>query len=754
MRKGKFEKDQSLISFKKLLIQFIVIYILIIGIYFTSTLWMGSLNNNVYEAENKVITLLNNREEVSETEILVAKRALEESAISYERSQKIINYGLSGLTVFLSIYLMLISIFSYRKFRENSLALEASVKEAEDDNRFKTMFLANIIHEIRTPLNAIIGFSEVLSKDLIASKNGTYAEVIHSSANQLLPIVNDILDISKIESGNIALENRSFDIKELMHQIYELYKIRAEDQDIDMVFIFDRQTPRMVRGDSLRLQQVIANLLSNAIKFTPEGGTVTMNMTLLDDDQEQVNMKFSVEDTGIGIPEEAHERIFEAFSQADGGVSRNFGGTGLGLAISQKILDMMQSKLELESHRRQGSKFFFEVMMEKDLRSAQEDEPLNIIRKIGVYPQYIALLRVHQHLLEIIGRSGEVEIINNIKGDIDFNLICLFRRERVMEDYHTIKLFYPNVPILYIGDKRQLDTADISRFDGFINVNEPGMEISGTIEALLSYDQVEMNVNRHYDGRILIFEADDSIKLLLEVLLEKVGLLVDIVDSGQEAISFINAYAYDMIFIDIDMAENEGVKVAEQIMTIAKEENRAYVPIIAITADALKDNRDQYIQLGMDDYIPKPLSENNLDSILRKYMSEQLDVPKGNTARKKVVVPQKLPKKKSFAPYDPEAAAEKVGVDRSTMDMLLDNFFIEFDSEFVRLKSAVNSWDNIKTAKIITTLKDITMNLFFEKGLTLLQEVDDLLKKNRIEDIHLEVIEEYFNDLRSELKIK
>ncbi len=323
------------------------------------------------------------------------------SDVRFQDVGHILLYGFVIFVAVLMLYLLVISLKGYKHIRRHTKGLEASVVESEQANKAKTMFLANMTHEIRTPLNAIIGFSEILKKELIQTKNGAYADVIQSSANLLLSTINDILDISKIESGNILLENRPYDIKELLHHISDMYQIRAAEKNLHMNMDIDSRIPRMVRGDSLRLQQVISNLLSNAIKFTPEEGTVTLQVECIEEDKTWVYMKVAVIDTGIGIPKEAKERIFRPFSQADGGVVRHFGGTGLGLSIAQNILKLMDSKLSLTSEPGRGSEFTFKIKLDKDLRHSEEASDSDV-KSIALYPQFLALLKMHQDLVEVI----------------------------------------------------------------------------------------------------------------------------------------------------------------------------------------------------------------------------------------------------------------------------------------------------------------------------------------------------------------
>lgn len=403
----------------------------------------------------------------------------------FDSGNRIYLYGLIGSLLAIVVYLIIISIIGSQRIRRNSEALEQSVKMAEEANEAKSMFLANMSHEIRTPLNAIIGFAEVLEESVVEEKNKDYAGVIYKSATTLLSIINDILDLSKIESGKIILEMRSFDVHDLMESIVDLYTVRAQAKGLRMYFVIDKMVPRLIVGDSLRLQQVVSNLLSNAIKFTPEGGSITLSVVILEHYEEKAYLEFSVKDTGIGIPEEAQELIFKPFSQADGGVSRTFGGTGLGLTISQKILHAMHSHLELTSFIRQGSTFSFKAFFEKDQHL---NKALQVVDRtkptIGLYPPKLAKHTAYDRLAIILENIANPEYLANIDGVLDVDIICLFSHSGIMDDYHTLRLYYPKTPVIFIGEGRYISKEDEKLFVAFYKNPILESHFTKTVEGL------------------------------------------------------------------------------------------------------------------------------------------------------------------------------------------------------------------------------------------------------------------------------
>lgn len=662
------------------------------------------------------------------------------------------NYGwyiIAGISLLGIVYLIGVAFVGVRLIRQNTEALQKSVKTAEKANEAKSQFLANMSHEIRTPLNAIIGFAAILNNELEDGKNRQYAGVIHRSANMLLSIINDILDLSKIESGKIILELRPFDIHNLLREIVDLYTVRAEQKGLRMVYAIDQQVPRMIVGDSLRLQQVISNLLGNAIKFTPEGGTITLSAMHLQSYGERVYLQFCVEDTGVGIPKEAQEKIFKPFSQADGAVTRTFGGTGLGLTISQKILQAMQSRLELKSFVNKGSIFSFKVYMEKDMRESSRILNAHII---GLYPRDVAKGHLYSQMVDMLEQRGEVQYLSQARNGGAFKLLCLFGHDNVMDIFHTFKLYYPETPILYAGERRYLAPGDMDKFDAFFELPVNEAHVAGALERLLNPRTEEIIAEVHFDGRVLVAEDNATNRLLIQILLERTGLTVDFAKDGYEAVNAVKKFEYDMIFMDIHMPSKDGLTATKEILLIEKDEHRLHAPIIALTANALKGDKEHYIASGMDDYMAKPISESQLASLLNKYLKATPSKLKRKGPDQSMDVPGEGDRAKPMAyTYDPDEAAKKIGVDETTMAMLLENFFFTFDRDFMKLKNAISFRDDEMASEAAHFIKGATMNLFMEEGVTLLQRAEDLANKGDMNQIDLVTIERYFRTIKSQI---
>ena len=339
----------------------------------------------------------------------------------------------------------------YRKQVEEEL-LQARDSAMEASNT-KSLFLANMSHEIRTPMNSIIGFTQLLEKTAANKTQKEYLNIIESSADTLLDIINSILDFSKIESGKFELEKTGFDIFKELEGMIETLSFKANEKSIDLVFLLDPTLPRILSGDSLRIKQVLTNLIGNAIKFTDRGGYVYIKIVLesVDEEARTVNVSFSVEDNGIGIPEDKQGSILEPFTQADCTVSREYGGTGLGLAISDKIVAMMGGKLSLESEPGKGAKFFFtlgfDVLKEED---GAGPKSMNLNLKVALYgsrregPSQERVIRTY---LEHLGCS--IYLLDEITDLVD------------IEDVHVLIMSIPPIDIEAIRTARVITSAPI-----------------------------------------------------------------------------------------------------------------------------------------------------------------------------------------------------------------------------------------------------------------------------------------------------
>lgn len=537
-----------------------------------------------------------------------------------------------GIEVLLVISIIILSRRLIREVNTTNRRLVELAENAEAANQAKTTFLANMSHEIRTPLNAIIGFSDILSVSELPAKENEYAGIVARSAKSLLAIINDILDISKIESDVFDISYESFQIEGFLEQITELYSVKADEKKIQLSYYYDQLIPDYIIGDSFRLQQVISNLLSNAIKFTPQKGQVSFKILLLESKKDKVVLRFAVKDTGIGISEKGQEKIFEPFTQADDSITRKFGGTGLGLSISRKIVSAMGSKLVMESEEHRGSLFSFDVEFDVDQSHKKIDEIKNEIT-FGLYPNQVHDHLMKERLVDVLNHFGEVVVNAGEVYHKEIDYLFGIEGNEMHVETQNVKMMYPNVPIIYVSKDLNLSNDESKEYYQIVREPFYKTKFEKMIARLMSKGKnsggrVEEEI--YFNGTVLVAEDNSTNQILMRVLLEKLGVSIVFADNGMEAIQKFKENEVDMILMDVHMPILDGVNAMKDIRQLEQGKANKRVPIIAITADAIKGDRERYMQLGMDDYLPKPIEINRLIGVFARYLPRTTEKVEGH----------------------------------------------------------------------------------------------------------------------------
>ncbi|WP_345975186.1 nitrate- and nitrite sensing domain-containing protein [Sulfurimonas sp. HSL3-7] len=532
-------------------------------------------------------------------------------------------------------------------------------ENAKEASEAKSMFLANMSHEIRTPLNGIVGFTELLKDTDLQEEQREFIDIIEKSSENLLEIINNILDLSKIESNKLEIEEIVFNPIEEFDSAVEVYGVRASEKHIDLGCFVDPELERPIKGDPTKLKEIIINLLSNAVKFTSSGGSVNVDIRKVPiDEPNRTRIRFSVEDSGIGVTAEQKANIFEAFGQADISTSRKYGGTGLGLTISSRFVELMGGKLDLESEPGHGTTFFFELEFE-------EIETLNESVS-GTFSYINALIlesdtkakRQETYLKQYLDFYGvsyttfkDITELQKLERQINYDM--LFVDYDYTSEDNLAEFAKTQEELILITKSYYMKKIDSMGLDIFKVMYEPmnGTKIKSILESfdLESFNNKKAQKIRHkkFDAETSKFKAkalvaEDNIinQKLIRRTLEDLGLDITLANNGLEAFEKRKNGNFDVIFMDIQMPVLDGVEATQEILDYEEDFNVPHIPIIALTANALKGDRERFLEAGMDEYTTKPLVRTELTSLLNHFLSDKIidlaDLEQGPESREEV----------------------------------------------------------------------------------------------------------------------
>ena len=550
-----------------------------------------------------------------------------------------------------------IDLHSSKGMKEAYKFIELLIENAKSDkiealeaNESKSLFLANMSHEIRTPLNGIVGFTELLKSTNLDNEQTEFTNIIEKSSENLLSIINNILDLSKIESNKTELDMIIFDPIIEFENAVETYGVRASEKDIELDFFLDPAIDKKVLGDSVKIKEVIINLMSNAIKFTDLGGKISVEIKKVSSIENQTEISFSIQDNGVGMTKEQQLNVFNAFTQADVSITRKYGGTGLGLTISTKFLELMGSKLELESQKEKGTRFFFNIIFEEVLESTDlgttpkfnditickfhYDVPIQQDIYISKYLDYFDIANRAFSTPSDLKKYNEDEGINSIWLDIDD---C---SEKLLKTIHKLK---SNKVILLssFSNRSKLETLDINAARILYKPITP-TKIVQALNAITPEKNVKSEATTQefpfqdiqFEGDILVAEDNFINQKLIRQILIRYGVNVELANNGLEAFEKRKSKQYDLIFMDIQMPVMDGVEATHEIINYEIEEELTHIPIVALTANALNGDRERFMKEGLDEYIAKPIETNELLFILKKFLNPKSIIPESIDTKK------------------------------------------------------------------------------------------------------------------------
>jgi len=604
----------------------------------------------------------------------------------------------------------------------NNQLIEAKVK-AEEASRVKGEFLANMSHEIRTPLNGVLGMAELVLNTDLSQQQREYLETLKSSGDSLIGIINDILDFSKVESGKLDLDWVEFSLQDLMSESMTSLAVRAHEKDLELAYEIDAKIPDQVIGDPVRLRQILVNLVGNAVKFTWHG-EIFVHVELIAQVDQQIDLHFSVMDTGIGIAPEKQNLVFEAFAQADGSTTRHYGGTGLGLAICSRLSGLMGGRIWLESKLNRGSTFHFTVTLEvgktnsivlrSQLAMDLQQIPVLLVDDNATNRRILLEMTQGWGMCPLAVESGDeaLKAIEDARvGESPFRLAIIDGRMPGMNGFELAECIrrdcrLSNMVILMLTSARAGEELKQCRnlgISAYLLKPIRKSELLAAIQSAFGKRSAQgvaspaPNASEHPvpSRKLRILLAEDNLinQTVVARMLEKSGHTLLVAQNGEEALSMFQTRSFDLIFMDVQMPAVDGLTATRKIREWERDKG-AHIPIIAMTAHALKGDKELCFEAGMDGYLSKPVSGRAIEEAIAQFVD---DDRKASAAQQ-----ESLP---SAATWDPARALDRIGGDEGLLNELIGIFLEETPQQLTVLDQSITASDFPLLERTAHTLK-------------------------------------------------